>query len=160
MPENTNQPLGLGFWVSRWRRIKWKGREEDCGGGGEGAPGSPLASPPSIPLPLSLSCSRTHHLASAAHALDRELRVRTQRHFRPRPILKVLLLAGIKMMYHHYSSSKVSVSISSLPSSAPPDESLSERGDQPSADRLARGRLPAGQQQERADVKSGTSLRQ
>ena len=35
----------------------------------------------------------------------------TQRHFRPRPILKVLLLAGIKMMYHHYSSSKVSVSI-------------------------------------------------
>ena len=111
--ENTNQPLGLGFWVSRWRRIKWKGREEDCGGGGggEGAPGSPLASPPSIPLPLSLSCSRTHHLASAAHALDRELRVRTQRHFRPRPILKVLLLAGIKMMYHHYSSSKVSVSI-------------------------------------------------
>ena len=159
MPENTNQPLGLGFWVSRWRRIKWKGREEDCGGGGgEGAPGSPLASPPSIPLPLSLSCSRTHHLASAAHALDRELRVRT--HFRPRPILKVLLLAGIKMMYHHYSSSKVSVSISSLPSSAPPDESLSERGDQPSADRLARGRLPAGQQQERADVKSGTSLRQ
>ena len=57
VPENTNQPLGLGFWVSRWRRIKWKGREEDCGGGGggEGAPGSPLASPPSIPLPPSLS---------------------------------------------------------------------------------------------------------
>ena len=42
------------------------------------------------------------------HTLDR---VRTQRHFRPRPILKILLLAGIKMMYHHYSSSKVSVSI-------------------------------------------------
>ena len=62
-------------------------------------------------LSLSLSCSRTHHLASAAHARDRELRVRIQRHFRPRPILKVLLLAGIKMMYHHYSSSKVSVSI-------------------------------------------------
>ena len=39
------------------------------------------------------------------------LRVRIQRHFPPRPILKVLLLAGIKMMYHHYSSSKVSVSI-------------------------------------------------
>ena len=45
------------------------------------------------------------------HTLYTQLRVRIQRHFPPRPILKVLLLAGIKMMYHHYSSSKVSVSI-------------------------------------------------
>ena len=44
------------------------------------------------------------------HTLYTQLRVRIQRQFPPRPILKVLLLAGIKMMYHHYSSSKVSLS--------------------------------------------------
>ena len=84
--------------------IKVGGREGRPGGPG-GAPGSPLASP-RIPLALNLLCPAVAPTTLPALHIG----YFTPSNLLHKPNLKVLLLAGIKMMYHHYSSSKVRLS--------------------------------------------------